>query len=90
MKAYPCLGGPLDGQFASTKDFVVERYSQITNFVSGKVIADGFIGKIHHPAGQYSRYRGEYFRFNCGERRGPTTMVWLHRDLLRKPINVGK
>lgn len=86
MKAYICIGGPLDGLFASTTDFLQERVSMDWRNVAGIYQNGGNIpNKIYHPAGRFAVYQKDYYRYNSGGKTG-VSMVWIHRSLLKKPV----
>ena len=86
MKAYICIGGPLDGQFASGKDFQSARKSfraVATNFDPD---FDTCLEIKSEPDGKFASLGPQYKRYNAGGQRGGCTMVWLHVSLLRDPV----
>ena len=78
VKAYPCIGGPLAGQYATTRDF--EGSSLFLNSIDN---GDG--------EGIYSHLRREYLAYNSNSRGDnsvggfPPSIVWIHQSVL-KPI----
>lgn len=80
--AYPCVGGPLDGEHVLTDDFYEE---------SGKPEYSWY-----RPAGLYPHLRTEYVEYNCAGGSGrkkiggfPPTMIYVHKSLL-KPLISGR
>jgi len=74
-KAYVCIGGPLDGEFATTYDFHPEVKSK-----GGEVLREG---------GIYGHLAYEYTEFNAAVgnyRRHAPSMVFIHESLLKNPI----
>jgi hypothetical protein len=83
--AYPCIGGPLAGQHATTVDF--------------QAGSSRFLGSDDgDPGGMYAHLASEYIAYNQGSvpgmrygRRGkrigqfPPSMVFVHQSLL-KPL----
>lgn len=89
MKAHICIGGPLDGQFAVTRDFEDGLYHW--EWPNGRgvgkpiKISDG-------PAGIYFHLAEQYYPYNSagggrGAARNKPSMVWLHIDLLKPSIS---
>jgi hypothetical protein len=70
VKKYPIIGGPLDGEYANTKDFWTEYVSTHYN----------------REAGQFAEYNDDYTTFNSGDSRSVVSMVFLHKSLLREAI----
>ncbi len=80
MKTYLCIGGPLDGIYANSADFLPRRVSQ------GPVWYDEDApkaGTVLDQGGRHASHARDYFAFNRADRI-PTlpTMVWLHASLL--------
>jgi hypothetical protein len=76
--AYPIIGGPLDGEYATTDDFYPER---------GK--PDSY---YYRPGGLYGHLDREYAEFNAasgGNKKlgGSPTMVFIHKSLLKPLIS---
>lgn len=75
-KAYPCIGGPLDGQHAATEDFYQgspEKFREHSWFREG---------------GMYGHLADEYASYNASgrSRRGPS-MIFVHTSLLKPLIS---
>jgi len=86
MKAHICIGGPLDGEWATSSDF------------HGDWISAG--ADSRREDGMYEHLSREYFQFNTarhqstvfqhpsrkkGLGRVECHVVWLHRSLLQSP-----
>jgi len=87
VKAYPCIGGPLDGKHAVTSDF----YSAMRRFSNGAmsilVSDDTVLPSEFVPAGMYAHLSDQYFRYNsAGRYRQGASMVFIHVSLLQQSI----
>jgi len=67
-KAYPIVGGPLDGEFALTIDF------QSAWGTPGD-------GKFYREGGMYAHLSREYFEYNSASRGNPS-MIFVHESCL--------
>ncbi len=91
MKAHICIGGPLDGEFATGADFY-----------GGYEKTDGRNDYKKPVAGMYAHMKDEYHQFNTAHRSGTTIrwkaeggkikrwechVVWLHTSLLQPAIS---
>lgn len=90
MKAHICIGGPLDGKFAISKDF--EDAPRHWEYPEGESPRFGPNGNgrevIDGPAGMYNHLRDDYVQYNISVRsswvpKNAPSMVWLHKDLLK-------
>jgi hypothetical protein len=73
-RAYPIIGGPLDGFHALTSDF----YSGY-----GK---EG--DEYYSPAGMYCHLDDEYVEYNCASRRRHApSMIFVHKSVLKPLIS---
>jgi hypothetical protein len=68
MYAYLIIGGPLDGKFASTEDFM-EHWEE---HLAGKYTAH------KNDYAPFKSAAGNYGWFDSGT----CSMVWIHRDLM--------
>lgn len=78
MKAHVCIGGPLDGEFATTADFW-GGYEKVpgTN-------RNDWSRRI---PGMYEHLTHDYVQFhNASRAKGRATVVWIHRPLL--PVSI--
>lgn len=75
-RAYPCVGGPLDGEHACTDDFVrgtPEKYRGVSWF---------------SEPGMYAHLRDEYIEYNAARRSSKQpSMVFVHTSLLKPVIS---
>jgi len=72
--AYPCIGGPLDGLYATTQDFY-----------GASSWSDRDEGIYHHLRNEYYEYNSGY-----GARKrigGHPSMVFIHKSLLKPLIS---
>lgn len=82
MKAHVCIGGPLDGQFATSDDFY-----------GNYPYEPGTRRRDYRAApneGMYEHLKDEYFQFNTAARvatRNHAHVVWLHKSLLKPAIS---
>jgi hypothetical protein len=89
MKAHICIGGALDGQFATSVDFEDGRHHW--EWPEGRGV--GKPVKIYDgPAGMYHHLADHYYAYNSasggrGTARNKPSMVWLHIDLLKPSIS---
>jgi hypothetical protein len=89
MKAHVCIGGPLDGNFATSTDFSPEYGTPGSHWYT--------------PLGKYAQHQREYFQFNTayhratvfvqfskklGRKREECHVVWIHRSLLQTPLTL--
>lgn len=65
--AYPCVGGPLHGEFAQSDDFYDGR-------------GQGVEGMYHHLRGQYHEYNSAAGRGKSTT--GFPSMIWVHTSFL--------
>lgn len=72
VKKFPVIGGPLDGQYANQKDFH-NAYEIIGH------------PEWSRPAGQFEAHKDSYGRFNSGDGRSPSSMVWLYLPTIPNP-----
>lgn len=96
MKAHICIGGPLDGEFATTEDFIGYKalnpetgkpYKWSDRDAEGRM-PNGLWSWQREP-GMYEHLRHEYHRFNSGG-TSKVSMVWIHKDTLQMPISPRK
>lgn len=77
--AYPCIGGPLDGEHATTVDFM--RAQRKYNYETKEFIEVA-------PEGMYNHLATEYIEYNCAGGSSktiggwPPSMIFIHRDSL--------
>lgn len=81
MKAHICIGGPLDGSFATSDDFY-----------GGYAYVPGTRRRDYHTPveGMYEHLKHEYFQFNTATRAATGKLgnvVWLHKSLLKPAIS---
>jgi hypothetical protein len=88
MKAHICIGGPLDGMFATSKDF---EQRVVANRAGG-----GYdIGYVFREGGMYGHLHNEYVQFNNASRpyhvgkhgRKRAQVAWIHIDILKPSIS---
>ena len=82
MKAHLCVGGPLDGEFATSDDF----YGYIP-YVKGTKRRDWRAGRT---PGMYDHLRKEYHQFNNASRAFAPKgchVVWIHESVLKPSIS---
>ena len=90
MKAHICIGGPLDGYFATSEDFAGAPYKY--SYPNGRTNPP--MRTITGDAGMYNHLRDEYAQYNFGNSpygssfipRARPSMVWLHYTLLKPSI----
>ena len=91
--AYPCIGGPLDGEYATSEDF--HGYRPINPetkkpYRYGETPPDGRYS-WQRDEGMYAHLKHEYVEYNGsggGSKRVggfPPTMVYIHKSVL-KPL----
>lgn len=92
-KAYPCIGGPLDGRHAITDDFYEgphhyeflqpdgswSRDWKLRGNAPPRKVFDG-------PGGMYQHLHDEYFSYNNADRSPYASMVFIHKSCLQKAI----
>lgn len=79
-KAYPCIGGPLDGLNAATEDMyprVVARRDS-GQWKEGDVIREG---------GMYGHVADEYEAYNSAGHGRHASMIFVHTSLLRQVVS---
>ena len=75
--AYPCIGGPLDGQYATTDDFY-RGWGKPED-------------KYYRPEGMYSHLSQEYCEYNAAYRHSKyTSMIFIHVSLLKNKNSARK
>lgn len=75
-KAYPCLGGPLDGQHAATEDFETASPEKFRHH------------SWYREGGMYGHLADEYVEFNAGRRtRSAPSMIFVHTSILKPVIS---
>ena len=78
MKAHVCIGGPLDGEFATGADFH-----------GGYEKVDGRNDYKKPIEGMYEHLKNEYHQFNNAGRawnRTGSNVVWIHTSVLKGSI----
>lgn len=90
MKAYICIGGPLNGQHATSKDFAPQRmvFNKSNPNTWNSTYANSSINTMSKPAGRHFYLKDQYLQYNCGKRGMACSMVWLHISLLIDPVQV--
>lgn len=98
--AYPCVGGPLDGEHATTDDMrptlIALRDIYYTGLGDpkkrGKLAYRE--GDVVREGGLYGRVADEYVEYNQASGRGskriggfPPTMIYVHKSLLKPLIS---
>lgn len=74
-KAYPCIGGPLDGLYAASEDM----YPEIVARDDGRVLREG---------GMYGHIGDEYIEYNAANSSSRTpSMIFVHTSLLKPVIS---
>jgi hypothetical protein len=102
-KAYPCIGGPLDGKHAITDDFhegpchyeypsvdggVTREWRKRVPGSKPQKVADGPGGMYGHLKDDYASYNNAgYYGANA---KNKSSMVWIHVSLLKPAISPGK
>lgn len=73
-KAYPCIGGPLDGMFAMVSDFHRAYGTPDSRWYS--------------EGGMYAHLANEYLEYNASSRhnRGSSSMIYVHTSLIKQPV----
>lgn len=75
MKAHICIGGPLDGEFATSEDFYGHWDRQ----------------SLMHERGMYEHLKNEYAQFhNASRSRKRAQVCWIHVPLLPVSISPRK
>ena len=85
MKAHLCIGGPLDGEHATSEDF----YGYRARDEKGKVIPYHKL-KTYAPRedGMYGHLRNDYVQFNTSHHgAAKSDVVWIHRELLTGSVS---
>ena len=68
-KAYPCVGGPLNGQLVKRSEFApARRYVQRPEW--------------NREAGPFADHAEQYVSYNRAGRQNVPAMIWLFKDLL--------
>lgn len=100
-KAYPCIGGPLNGKHAITEDFSEGPCHYEWPQKDGtwaKSYMDRIPGEkprkiVTGPGGMYAQYKDVYNSYNAAGRyraKGAASMVFIHISLLKPTISPGK
>jgi hypothetical protein len=83
--AYPCIGGPLDGEYATTDDMRPTHIAarDYGKWKKGDVITEG---------GLYGNIAADYFEFNSAHGRAKRigafpSMIFVHRSVLKPLIS---
>jgi hypothetical protein len=79
MKAHVCIGGPLDGEHATSEDFYGYRRNE----------KDAYGNRTwKRDPGMYQHLKHDYCQFNTGSHgAAKSNVVWIHRDLLTGSIS---
>jgi hypothetical protein len=85
-KAHPCIGGPLDGEFATSGDFH-GSYEKVPG-----TQRNDYSKPVE---GMYAHLSDDYYQFNTAysytmKRRNLARVVWLHVSMLRPSIAPSK
>lgn len=82
LLAYPCIGGPLAGKYATSTDFIG----------GGRFLSS----ELHGVPGRYERYAGEYTPYEWPAFTGPyeagdfpPKRVYLHQSILKPALKAG-
>jgi hypothetical protein len=90
MKAHVCIGGPLDGLFATSEDFHGYRVINPATkkpYRHGERMPDGRWPYERDP-GMYAHLTNEYAQFhNASSSRRRAHVVWIHTSLLPVAIS---
>lgn len=90
--AYPIIGGPLDGMYATTSDFEERVVAKHDSFKYGTKEIQYKAGHIFREGGMYGHLANEYEEFNAsrGVRKklgASPSMVYIHKTLLKPLIH---
>jgi hypothetical protein len=84
MKAHLCIGGPLDGEHATSEDF----YGYRPRDEKGKVIPYHRAPIRAREPGMFGHLRNDYCQFNTASRgQAKSDVVWIYRPLLSGSIS---
>lgn len=81
MRAHICIGGPLDGEFATNADF----YGAYEKVPGTK--RNDYSKPIE---GMYAHLKHDYFDYNNATRGRLANVVWIHKSLLPPSIPASK
>ncbi|HEY6019187.1 MAG TPA: hypothetical protein VIY48_04585 [Candidatus Paceibacterota bacterium] len=84
MKAHFCIGGPLDGEFATSDDFY-GGYEKVPG-----TRRNDYSKRVE---GMYEHLKDEYHQFNNASRVGAPKgchVVWIHKNALSPSISPRK
>lgn len=90
VKAHRCIGGPLDGEYATSEDFL--GYRQINPetkkpYIYHQARAAG-TNAWKRDEGMYQHLKGEYMQFNTARHgNAASDVVWIHSSLLTGSIS---
>lgn len=82
MKAHVCVGGPLDGEFATSEDF----YGYPARDEKGRLER---LNWTPRETGMYQHLRNEYQAYHNAHRSN-VPVLWIHTSLLKPPISPRK
>ena len=84
LLAYPCIGGPLAGEYATAQDF----YGG-SRFLSSNPDDGLGSGRHAHYAGEYTPYEWPAFTgpYDAGD--FPPKRVYLHQSVLKPTLKAG-
>lgn len=82
LLAYPCIGGPLAGQYATSTDFIGG-----SRFIGG--VDDPTEGMYGHLAGEYTRYEWPALAGPYNEGDFPPKVVYIHQSMLKPTKKAG-
>jgi hypothetical protein len=98
-KAYPCIGGPLDGKHAITDDFSDGPHHWEYPTPDGNWTRD-WVKRVpgskpkkvmDGPAEIYGHLKDDYVAYNSAGRNSKgASMVWIHVSLLKPAISPSK
>lgn len=90
MKAHVCIGGPLDGEHATSEDFYGYRVINPETkkpYRHGERMPDGRYSFQRDP-GMYQHLRREYHQFNTRSHgAAKSNVVWIHTSRLTGSIS---
>ena len=95
MKAHICIGGPLDGEHATSEDFfgyrpIDPKTKRPYPYGVGKKMPDGRWPWSRDP-GMYAHLSREYVQFNTSSHgAAKSDVIWIHRSLLTGSISPRK
>lgn len=79
MKAHICIGGPLNGEFATSKDFYGEW---------DPVVIKRYEGMYNHLRAEYVQFNNASRPYNTGQHgRHRAQVAWIHIDCLPPSIS---